>query len=341
VTGPTLWIASPQLTGDSTENAWVVRTPAEARAAVRRAKDTGYDFVKLTLNLSLEAYDAIVDEARRRRIPVVGHVDPRVGVARALAAGQHIEHLDNYMESVLADSAPSRVSVSDLGLFRLRNWETLDHVDDAKVARIAGATARSGTYTTPTLNMFKAAFGIGESDSAITSRPDWDMMPAAWRRGYLNARRRFWNNPPSPERRRRYVEVRNRMVKAIADSGGRIMTGSDTPEWLHVYGFALHRELETLVAGGLTTFQALQAATVRPAAFVGAKDWGTIEPGKRADLLLLTAHPLEDIRNTARIDGVMQGGRWLDRTALDAMLLRGKAAIDGAAPDSLRRLPPP
>ena len=330
VMAPRLWIASPQLTGGETENAMVVRTPEEARAAVSRAAEAGYDFVKLTLDLSPEVYDAIVQEAAGRRIPVVGHVDPRVGVARALAAGQHIEHLDNYMESVLADSAPSRVSVSDLGLFRARNWETLDHVDDRKIAQIAGATARSGTFTSATVSIFKLAFGIGETDEAIQTRPDWQHMPAAWRRGYLNARQRFWSNPPTALRRARYVEVRNRLVKAIADSGGRIMAGSDSPEWLHVYGFALHRELEALVGAGLTPFQALQAATVNPASFLGDKEWGTIEPGKRADLVLLGANPLQDITNTTRIEAVIRNGHWLDRAALDAMQRRGSTAIGGA-----------
>jgi imidazolonepropionase-like amidohydrolase len=330
VMGPRLWIASPQLTGGETENAMVVRSPEEARAAVSRAAEAGYDFIKLTLDLSPEVYDAIVREAAGRRIPVVGHVDPRVGVARALAAGQHIEHLDNYMESVLADSAPSRVSVSDMGLFRAKNWETLDHVDDRKIAQIAGATARSGTFTSATLSIFKLAFGIGETDEAIQSRPDWQHMPAAWRRGYMNARQRFWSNPPTAARRARYVEVRNKLVKAIADSGGRIMAGSDSPEWLHVYGFALHRELEALVGAGLTPFQALQAATVHPAAFLGDKEWGTLEPGKRADLVLLGANPLQDIRNTTRIEAVMRNGRWLDRAALDALRRRGSSAIGGA-----------
>ena len=99
------------------------------------------------------------------------------------------------------------------------------------------------------------------------------------------------------------------------------MAGSDTPEWFHVYGFALHRELLNLVKAGLTPYQALAAATVNPAAFLGASaEWGTVERGKRADFVLVGANPLEDIRNTARIDGVSLGGRWFDRPELDLMV---------------------
>ena len=90
------------------------------------------------------------------------------------------------------------------------------------------------------------------------------------------------------------------------------MAGSDTPEWFLGYGFSLHRELESLVAAGLTPYQALAAATRNPAEFLHAlSEWGTIEAGKRADLVLLSANPLEDIRNTTKIEGVSIGGRWL------------------------------
>jgi imidazolonepropionase-like amidohydrolase len=262
-----------------------------------------------------------VSEAKRQGIRVVGHVDPEVGVARALAAGQQIEHLDNYLESVLADSAPMRASVSDRGLFKLKNWESLDYVDDAKVARIAGATARAGIYTCPTLTVFKKAFALGQSEEEIKARPDWSIMPAEQRALYLGAREKYWKNPAPEARRMRWVQVRDRLVKAIADSGGKIMAGSDTPEWFFGYGWTLHRELESLVAAGLTPYQALTAATRNPAEFLRAStEWGTIETGKRADLVMIAGNPLEDIRNTARIEGVSVGGRWLDNAERERMV---------------------
>ena len=85
---------------------------------------------------------------------------------------------------------------------------------------------------------------------------------------------------------------------------------------LHAGSFADRDELvDTLasyVAAGLTPYQALEAATRNPAEFLGAlKEWGTIEPGKRADLVLLAANPLEEITNTQRIEAVSLGGRWM------------------------------
>ena len=152
---------------------------------------------------------------------------------------------------------------------------------------------------------------------------------------YLGAHEKYWKNPATEARRTRWVQVRNRIVKAIADSGGKIMAGSDTPEWFFGYGWTLHRELESLVAAGLTPHQALTAATVNPAEFLRAtKEWGTIEKGKRADLLLLTANPLEDIRNTSRIEAVSVGGRWLDEATRRRMIADATARLGGEPPRS-------
>ena len=330
IVGPQLWIASPQFTGKEDVNSRVVTTPEDARRAVKEMADLGYDFIKLTLFISPAVYDAIVSEAKAQNIRVVGHVDPQVGVARALAAGQQIEHLDNYLESVLADSAPMKESVSDRGLFRLKNWESLDYVDDAKVERIAGATARAGTFTCPTLTVFKTAFALGQSEADVKARPDWGIMPHDMRGLYLGAREKYWAKPATEARRMRWVQVRNRLVKAISDSGGKIMAGSDTPEWFFGYGWTLHREMESLVAAGLTPYQALAAATRNPAEFLRAsKEWGTIEPGKRADLVLIAGNPLEDIRNTKRIEGVSVGGRWLDNAERERMLAAAVERLGG------------
>ena len=319
--GPTLFVASPHVTGDGGKNALMARTGDEARAAVRYAVDSGYDFVKLTTNITPEVFDAVVAEARAKRIRLVGHVDPRVGVARALAAGQQIEHLDNYMESVLADSAPTRTSVSDVAAYRAANWQSLNHVDMRKVEAIAGATARAGVFVTPTLGFFASWFATRTPEEVVTGRPDYRHIPPAMRNLYAGARANYWRNPPSDELRARYLAVRNRLVRAIVDSGGKIMAGSDGPGGLQGYGWMMHRELEALVAAGLSPHEALATATTIPAEFLGTgRESGTVAVGMRADLVLLAANPLDDIRNSSRIDGVVVGGQWLDRARLDAMI---------------------
>jgi imidazolonepropionase-like amidohydrolase len=111
------------------------------------------------------------------------------------------------------------------------------------------------------------------------------------------------------------------MVKAILDSGGHVMAGSDSPGGLLGYGWTLHRELQMFVDAGLTPYQALEAATTVPAMFLKAQgDWGSLRVGQRADMVLLSADPLTDIKNTTRIERVAVGGRWFDRPAMDTMI---------------------
>jgi len=115
IEAPTVFVASPHLTGREQGNNFVVNTPEEARDAVRKSKAAGYDFIKVTTFVKPEVYEAAVDEAAKQNIRVVGHADSRfVGVERAWKAKQQIEHLDGYMELLLRDDAPMKGSVSDL-----------------------------------------------------------------------------------------------------------------------------------------------------------------------------------------------------------------------------------
>ncbi len=322
--GPIIYAASPQLAGRSFGNHFngrKVTTPEEARVAVRDFKAAGYDFIKLTFWISRPVYDAVVEMAKEVGIRVIGHVDPQVGLTRALEAGQQIEHLDSYFEAVLADNSPIKVSVSGVSVWRMPNWESMDYIDERKIQQVAKATVKAGVWSCPTLTFLKLAFGLGQADDEIRNRPDYRFIPQKLRDEMAGPRQRFWSAPPSAERRKQYVEVRNKLVKAIYDAGGKIMAGSDAPEWFLLYGYTLHRELRSLVEAGLSPYAALAAATRNPAEFFGTlNQTGTIEKGKRADFLLLHANPLEDIGNTERRAGVMVRGRWLTESELQKML---------------------
>lgn len=317
--GPRLFVASPQLVGRDRPNGFHVTTGEQAREAVRKSKAAGYDYIKLTDFITPEVYDAAIDEAKKLGIRVVGHVDVSVGAERALAAGQHVEHLDSYLESVLKDGAPMKRSISGGGIFRPENWESIDYVDESKIRKLAMLTAKSGTYSTPTLNFWKVTFGVGASDEEIKAYPDFPFVPQYMRDPWFAAGKRIWATPPSESRRKRFVEARNLMVKEIHKAGGKIMAGSDSPDWFMVYGFSIHRELRCLVEAGLSPFQALEAATSIPAEFFGGK-FGTIKKGNQADLVLLEANPLEKISNTEKRAGVMLRGRWFSAESLKKSL---------------------
>jgi imidazolonepropionase-like amidohydrolase len=117
------------------------------------------------------------------------------------------------------------------------------------------------------------------------------------------------------------MDVRRKLIKALHQAGAGLLLGSDAPQIYNVPGFATHRELESLVGAGLTPYEALETGTRNIAAFFGTlPTTGTIEVGKQADLILLDANPLSDIRNTARQSGVMVRGRWLPKAEIETRL---------------------
>ena len=123
------------------------------------------------------------------------------------------------------------------------------------------------------------------------------------------------------EKRARWIAVRNKIIKAIYDAGGKIMTGSDTPEFLWLYGFTMHREMKALNDAGLSNYAAFEAATKNPSMFFGTLDKvGTIEKGRRADLILLDANPLENISNTEKRAGVMLKGKYYTQAEMNKWL---------------------
>lgn len=333
VVGPNLWTASPHLTGRPDTNARIVRTPDEGRAAVRELGPQGYDFIKITNWIAPPVYEAIMDEANKAGYRVDGHINAGVTIERASALGQHQQHLDGWFEALLPDSAKDRPSLTQYGVYDLKRWPTLDIMDERKIAPLAGTVARSKVWVTPTLVLFNTFFAIGASDDEIRSLPDWELIPSAFRTGVAKAMASYWSlgnaTVRTDPRRERYVELRGRIVKALADSGARLVAGSDAPDFLMSMGYTLHRELDALVKAGLTPWQVLAMATRNPAEFLGAsREWGTIAPGRRADFVLLAGNPLDDISNTTRIEATSIGGRWMARSELDGMVVRAKREIN-------------
>ena len=330
IVAPTIYSASPHLTGKKQGNDFVVATQPEAREAVRKSKQAGYDFIKITTFIAPEVYEAAVDEAAKQNIRVVGHADSRfVGVERAWKAKQQIEHLDGYMELLVRADSPVKGSVSDLYIYNVDNWKDLDHIDESRIAEIARKTVAANPFVNPTQHFMKNTFGRLRTEEEIRKQPDFRFYPAKVQQQWLDfyKKNRFINTVPL-EKRAQWVELRNKMIRAIHDAGGKIMTGSDTPEFLWLYGFGMHHELKALKDAGLSNYTVLAAATRNPHEFLGSlPKAGTIEKGKRADLVLLNANPLDNISATEDRAGVMLRGKWHTQTELNGWLDKSAAAI--------------
>lgn len=141
---------------------------------------------------------------------------------------------------------------------------------------------------------------------------------AQWVSGTESARQRLGYDT---DRARRFIEVRRKLIMALHDAGAGILLGADAPQVFNVPGFATIQELTALVEAGLTPYEALLAGARNPAVHLGrAGSFGTVTIGKRADLLLLDADPLLDIKNVRKLSGVMAAGRWLPSAVIASRL---------------------
>jgi imidazolonepropionase-like amidohydrolase len=155
--------------------------------------------------------------------------------------------------------------------------------------------------------------------------PELQYVPAKMREGFANQKQSTANIPAPSSERQRYLELRNKMLMALHAAGAKLLIGPDSPQFFLVPGFATHRELQSFVAAGLTPYQAIEAATRNPGEYFAEvmkvpRDFGTIEVGMRADLMLLDANPLESVANLSKRVGVMTRGRWLAESELRKML---------------------
>ncbi len=294
---PRFYIASNILEGE--RPIWprteVVRTPEEGRDAVRRAQQGGADFVKVYSGLNRDAYFAIAEESEKRGIPFAGHVPGSITPAEASAAGQKsIEHLSRIHDS-------NRSKEQSAILYQL--------------------FVSNGTWQSPTLSAMRNIAYWREREVV-----DIDRMAffPKWHGSRRNPQRdfRFANNLDAwKDRHDRNMQL----VAEMNEAGVRFIAGTDMGNPYSFAGFSLHDEMELLVEAGLTPMQSLQTATRNAAEFMGRLDTlGTVEQGKIADLVLLRANPLTDIRNTTEIEAVIFNGELLDRNRLDEMLANAK-----------------
>ena len=307
---PTIYTSGPSLNGSS------VPTPGAAARTVIEQKAAGYDFLKIHPGIDGEVFDTLAATARRIGIRFAGHVPLAVGLERALDAGYHtIDHLDGYVEALVR---PGAASPQDSEFFGL-NLGT--HLDNSKLPRWVQATKEARVWNVPTQVLMENLVPA-VSVEALEQRPEMRYVSRDTRSKWAQVKNSLMAESGStPESAARTMSVRRQLIKALQAGGAGLLLGSDAPQIYNVPGFSTHRELESLVAAGLTPYQALETGTRNVAVFFGtAQKTGTIAVGKRADLILLDGNPLADVRNTARQSGVMLRGRWMPKQEIDARL---------------------
>ncbi len=318
---------------------------ASARQTAASVKDRGADFIKVYSLIPRPAYFALADEAKKLRITFAGHVPVTVSAFEVSDAGQKsIEHLEGILrasstmepelrktlEEALKnakDTEQMRRSLVDA--LNKAEFKAMDTYSEEKAAALFARFVANGTWQAPNLVLHRA--GAFMDDSDFTNDPRLKYVPRDIRDDWKNQDDFRLKNraAESPTRHRMLYQKQLELILAMHRAGVKLLAATDSLGWYVVPGFSLHDELELFVQAGLSPMEALQTATRNPATYLGLIDpVGTVEQGKKADLVLLEANPLENISNTKRINAVIVNGRLIPRVSLDKMLKDAEAAAN-------------
>ena len=305
------------------------REMAEARVAELKAG--GVDFIKIYEMVSPEVFEALTDAGRANDLPIAAHVPLSMVASQAGPVVDSMEHLRNVELDCASNSAElyeERLSIlagHEEGpgfelrsrLHALQRLPAIASYDEERCARTIGSL--TSTIQVPTLRLNTLAahpvYERADWDAALDTVPE--TANAEWRRATADWR----NRESAPAVDTTFADWSIEMVGRMHAQGVPIGAGTDTPIGRALPGYSLHTELERLVDAGLSPLEAIEAATVRPAEFLRLSDeMGAVSPGRRADLVMLEANPLDDISNTRRIAAVVAAGRYFSADDLAGLL---------------------
>ncbi len=294
IIGPTLHTCGPII--------FRCDSASEARRIVEEQKNAGYDSIKIYNDVSGEAYPVLVETARQNKMLVVGHIPRAPGLEGVLKAHQAIAHLEEYVYTFFRNKVD----------------------DESRIPEAVAATRAADVPVIGTLVNFDHILRQAEDLPAFLARPENKYL-APWVLESLGPARSFYHPrfkaPEKQQYLRKALAFQKTLMRELNRAGVRILVGTDAMNPGVVPGFSVLEEMDNLVESGLTPFETLRAATRYPGEFfAAAADFGTVAVGKRADLILLEANPLENITNISRRVGVMARGHWLTERKLRKML---------------------
>ena len=298
-----------------------VATQNSAQARVKALKDAGADLIKIYELVQPDVYEALVAAARSHNLPIASHVPLMLTADQAGPLADSMEHLRN-IELACANNwqdllAQRRTTITEFteglgynlrsGLHSAQRLPAIAAYDESRCNDVLDSL--QNTTQVPTLRL-NTVF-----QQQPWQRDDWPQalagLPADVAAQWQNQINLLSNSQIDPDHR--FAQWSLFLISRLLERNVPIAAGTDTPIGLGVPGYSLHTELELLVAGGMTNQQALHAATIAPTQFFSnADEIGRIEPGMAADLVLLNANPLQDIRNTRKIEAVMVQGAWVN-----------------------------
>lgn len=351
-TGLRMIASGPFIDGPG-EAAPFFRRPADAGAGaadVASLHKDGVDFIKVQSGLSKEVHGAVMKAARARGLAAAGHIPVAMTAEEVIASGQRsIEHVSPALVGdgllLFACSSEPDALIADLRAIEAARGSgdaaalaqreaalrqrAVDTYDPARARRIGASLKDADVWIVPTL-IWSASLRPTAASEDGRNLP-MDLVPRALRTRWTDRRKAYIAQVGEPglQAAAQLAATSARAIAEMHAAGARVLAGTDAFDAFVVPGYSLHQELQLLVSGGLSPIDALRSASSEAARYRGLADKeGTLQPGRRADVLLLGADPLADIANTRRIHAVIAGGRVHDRPALDGMLGRVRAFAD-------------
>jgi hypothetical protein len=337
--GPRYLVSGPQIESDS------IKSLDDVGRILREHTERHYDAIKIHGDLSPGIYDALITGARERGFRIRGHGQHMMPLAQTLRM-DCVEHVEELLyiswDDTLGREAKSGAEENgNIDNFLTAYYHNLSRLHDPVYrAGVVKEVAGSGVFWDPTLIIYSMIpiYVADDSFAALASDPRLAYLPESMRRESLDKEKNEYRAGLVPvfskfllsvgdhssvqEHFDRNMKILLALIKELHDAGVPLLIGSDAFGAL-VPGFAQHQEMELFVKAGLTPYEALKAATVNSAKYLGEYDRaGTIEVGKRADFILLGANPLEDIRNAADVRGVFTHGKWYPAEDLRMRLSR-------------------
>ena len=257
-----------------------VTTEEEVREEVRRQAAAGVDYIKLYVGLKPDLVKAAIDEAHSQGIKVIGHLYLTSWTDAANLGIDFLTHGVPVSPFLLPEDEQRIFNLTGGGPFDHSLWLDLVDLNGTEIRNMIDSLVQNHIPVDPTLSIYEAIFKHGIQD---------------------------------PQNEQRWNKVLQ-LTKMMHDKGIKILSGTDIPNFDLVAGKSLHHELELLVEAGINTSDVIKIATKNGAEALDLiNHTGTIELGKEADILILSANPVTDIENTKQIDAVISNGRIIER----------------------------
>jgi len=301
---PRIFTSSPSLNGNT------VPTTEEATKKVKAYSDAGYDFLKIHPGIRREVFDVLVQTAKTEGIPFAGRVPVDVGIVHALESGYAtVDHVDGFVEGLVPPSADVDPNANGFFGYNFTHLADTDRIDElVKLSR------EHNVWIVPTQSLFDRWFSPGPA-SDFLDEAEMIYMPVSIREAWRSSKESLTNDPTyNTDQWEAFNSLRRKLIFELNKNGQGLLLGSDAPQVFNVPGFSIHHEMDGMLKAGLTPIEIIRTGTMNPAIFFDMEgEFGEVTLGASADLILLDANPLEDLRAIKDPVAVFYHGRMIGR----------------------------